>query len=1010
MRGAAVALGLLALLASCTTPPQEAYLRGSARSGTQVSVGVNTVGEACTQPADSTGGADVYCGTWLQPSARVREGGSAASADLRALAVDSPWRQALDTRFLCGPPAEGSILGGDKAVVLSCTRRLGGWPQVALVASVGGRVWYADGVLPVRPAMERSIGVLAGELHAEAAVPAAAGATRTAAGAFTASDVGDFDDLIDRGTRANLADDFVQSEAAFRRAVAVQEKALGHDNPNIATPLTYMALQVSNQGRYAEADAMFTRAQALAPRSADPSASARLLNYRALHENNQGHYDQALNLLAQAETAYAKNLPPEILHPRPISKQSNFGRTGRTNLADMLPDQQFYSDPITREALLGVIEVRRYRGVVLLRLGRTADSAAALQSASTLARDNGVTQPLITARLYRASGLTAAATGEATVALGDLDRSIGAFDRALPASKPLANTALLQAQERARTGDIAGALNSCRFAARVLEELKQGTDPNLIAGCLDIYAEAASRGGDDTQGILAEMFLLAQSAQGGVTSQQIAQATARLQENARDPRVGAAIRAREDALGALASLVRRRDDLLQGQDPAASGHAADVAALDKDIAAANAKIAETDEALQAASPNYGQLVQQAVPVAAVQHALRPDEAFVSMTLNAQGGWVFLVRRDRLAVAPIKGGQPRMAALVKQVRASIESDTDTVPKFDTADAHAIYADTIGGVADGLQDVKTLTVAPAGPLLSLPFELLLTGPVAGDDLGAAPWLIRKYTISHVPSATNFVSLRKIAGGSRGMQPWFGFGEFQPIPLAKAERSFSGPACAESARLFASLPALPFARVELEAGRQLLGAPVGNELLGAAFTAPAVLKTNLKDVRVLQFATHALLPAELKCQDEPAIVTSAPAGATDASGALLKASQVATMDLDADLIILSACNSGGPGGSTAGESLSGLARSFFYAGARSLMVTHWSVNDQTAAYLVADTLRRYHDHPDAGIAAAMRDAQLGMLDAAGKDLNAAVSHPFYWAPFTLIGEGSGSALPNG
>jgi len=76
----------------------------------------------------------------------------------------------------------------------------------------------------------------------------------------------------------------------------------------------------------------------------------------------------------------------------------------------------------------------------------------------------------------------------------------------------------------------------------------------------------------------------------------------------------------------------------------------------------------------------------------------------------------------------------------------------------------------------------------------------------------------------------------------------------------------------------------------------------------------------------------------------------------------------------------------------------------------VTHWSVNDQTAAYLVADTLRRYHDHPDAGVAVAMRDAQLGMLDSAGKDLNAAVSHPFYWAPFTLIGEGSGSGLPNG
>ena len=125
-------------------------------------------------------------------------------------------------------------------------------------------------------------------------------------------------------------------------------------------------------------------------------------------------------------------------------------------------------------------------------------------------------------------------------------------------------------------------------------------------------------------------------------------------------------------------------------------------------------------------------------------------------------------------------------------------------------------------------------------------------------------------------------------------------------------------------------------------------------------------------------------------------------DASGSLLTASAVLDLDLDADTVILSACNSGGPGGTTAGESLSGLARSFFYAGARSLMVTHWSVNDQIAAYLVADTLRRLKSGEAGGIAASMRAAQLGMLDEAGKTLTAEVSHPFYWAPFAVIGEG--------
>ena len=80
--------------------------------------------------------------------------------------------------------------------------------------------------------------------------------------------------------------------------------------------------------------------------------------------------------------------------------------------------------------------------------------------------------------------------------------------------------------------------------------------------------------------------------------------------------------------------------------------------------------------------------------------------------------------------------------------------------------------------------------------------------------------------------------------------------------------------------------------------------------------MLKAPLKNYRILHFATHALLPSELTCQSEPAIVTSDPAGAPDATQALLTASDVAQLNLDADLVILSACNSGGAGGSDGGR----------------------------------------------------------------------------------------------
>ncbi len=364
--------------------------------------------------------------------------------------------------------------------------------------------------------------------------------------------------------------------------------------------------------------------------------------------------------------------------------------------------------------------------------------------------------------------------------------------------------------------------------------------------------------------------------------------------------------------------------------------------------------------------------------------------------------MFLLRDNTITVSKVAAGLPEIAGLVKRIREGIELTTAGLPPFDIPDAMQIYKLTLGGVAKQLDGVKALVVAPSGPLLSLPFEVMLTGPAQPTELRDAPWLVRQFTLAHVPAPSNFVSLRKIATGSRATKAWFGFGDFKPVTLAQAQRSFPGATCADSAQLLSGLPLLPFAGKELSAARDLLGASPSDELLGQAFTAESVLKTPLKNYRILHFATHALLPTDLPCQSEPAIVTSDPVGAPDATGALLTASQLVGLDLDADLVILSACNSGGPGGTTAGESLSGLARAFFYAGARSLLVTHWSVNDQVAAFLVADTLRRMKENPALGVAGALRNAQLAMLADAGKGLPAEIAHPFFWAPFAVIGEG--------
>ena len=273
------AIPVLLLLAACAGPPPEAYVGGSAQSGEPVGLGRNAAGEACTQQAQGAGAA-IFCGTYQQPSGRVARGGAAGADALAGLAASSPWRSALDSRLNCGEPAASAILGDSPALVLSCTRRVGGWPQVAMVASVGGTAYFADGILPAMPVLERSIGVLSGRVSASAAPSLPPGradgllASRLAAQSFGANDVGQYDQLMLAGTRANLAESYVPAEQAFRAALALQQKTLGQNDPNTAVPLMHVALQLSDQGRTADADAAFARAGQLAPRASDPTAVA----------------------------------------------------------------------------------------------------------------------------------------------------------------------------------------------------------------------------------------------------------------------------------------------------------------------------------------------------------------------------------------------------------------------------------------------------------------------------------------------------------------------------------------------------------------------------------------------------------------------------------------------------------------------------------------------------------------------------------------------------------------
>ncbi|MDT7949864.1 MAG: hypothetical protein RQ966_00005, partial [Acetobacteraceae bacterium] len=207
-------------LAACAVPPPAAYVSGGGRSSSAVGIGKNAVGEACTQQG-STDSVDVFCGTWDQPSGHIAAQ-PASTASLQALATSSPWRTGLDARLICSAPTSTTINGNAPALLLSCTRKIGGWPQAALVTRIGDRDYLADGILPAVSVLERGIAVMSGQATPSAAASLPPGqadaliASRLAARSFSAGDIGQYQSLMIAGTRANLAENYTGAERAYR--------------------------------------------------------------------------------------------------------------------------------------------------------------------------------------------------------------------------------------------------------------------------------------------------------------------------------------------------------------------------------------------------------------------------------------------------------------------------------------------------------------------------------------------------------------------------------------------------------------------------------------------------------------------------------------------------------------------------------------------------------------------------------------------------------------------------
>ena len=513
-----------------------------------------------------------------------------------------------------------------------------------------------------------------------------------------------------------------------------------------------------------------------------------------------------------------------------------------------------------------------------------------------------------------------------------------------------------------------------------------------------------------------------------------------------DKKLSQMVRREQDALAQLTY----KSDLLSALISAPPGQAdhSVIAKLRKEIETLRQAHRAILKEIESDFPEYAELINPSAPsIADVRTSLRSGEVLISTYVGQDRTYVWAIPQSgEVAFNTIDIRREDLELEVDRVRASLDpgsiSTLADIPRFKFDVAYGLFEKLLKPVAAGWKAAKHIVLVPNGPLGRLPFSVLPTEPFELTAKGKvwfanyrdAPWLANSHSITMLPSVGALKALRKTRSVTiTQRQPFVGFGDpfFSKEQAAKAAETIqvamasstetrgvnitlrAAPATRSvNSATLALLPRLRDTRPELLSIANSLGAePKLSVFLGADASEGRVKSMDLTGVAVLAFATHGLVPGDLDGLDQPALALSSPAVTGGKGDGLLTMGEILGLKLNADWVVLSACNTAAADGLGA-EAVSGLGRAFFYAGARALLVSNWPVHSAATTELTTTLFKAQADNPDLNRAEALRRAWLHMINKGTfKDHNGktvfSYAHPLFWAPFTIVGDG-GSGRP--
>jgi CHAT domain-containing protein/tetratricopeptide (TPR) repeat protein len=855
---------------------------------------------------------------------------------------------------------------------------------------------------------------------------------------------------------------FTEAERLYKRSLAIREKVLGPESPHVGTLLGNLGQLYYSEGRYAEAEMLAKRDLAIRDKAPGPDQLdlGRVLNNLALIYDAQGRYADAEPLYKRALAISEAKLGPghqdvattlnnlavvyanlrrfaeaEQLNLRALDiseKQLGSEHPGvgiaLNNLAMLYQDQRRYADA-ERLYLRSVNILEKSSGanhpqvgIALTNIGKLRFLQSNWDGAiESLERSTG-----ITITRYTRSG-DSADFNPAGADRREVVQSSRAFKMMVRAAGQLATGKPDRESElRSRMFEIAQWAQSSEAAASIAQMAARqakgaGALARLVRERQDLAAEWQA----------ADKALILSQAQPPDRRNRDAEARLRDQLAKADARIAEINRILAKDFPEFAALASPAP--LDIREVQALLHPREALVLLLDTAAESPVQEETF--VWIATKTDSRWVRSDLGTKALTDRVAALRCGLDVTLWLPG-------RSDGRCGDLVRASPREEV--------INGRKVLVLPFDLAKAHELYAALFGPVQDLIED-KHLLVVPSGPLTSLPFNVLVAEPpksaVTGRlaDYRGAAWLGTRHPITVLPSVSSLKALRHFAKAGHARKAYLGVGnplldgqqadsrsgalfkaraqaardsqrcavKSQPVapvlehrPIDGFDKMFRGAqADIEQVRMAAPLPET--ADELCEVGR-LLGVAETDILLGGRATEAAIKdlsdKGRLSDYAIVHFATHGTVVGRSKGAAEPGLILTPPAKGTTEAQALerddgfLAASEIAALKLDADWVILSACNTAG-GASENAEPLSGLARAFFYAGARALLVSHWPVNSDAAVELTTKAFAELKSDPTIGRSEAFRRSMRDLVVSGSP----AQAHPMVWAPFVVVGEGA-------